>query len=46
MRRAQLQYVPFLYNPAALPPPQPAVEEPWPLDDETARNAMLAALQQ
>ncbi len=45
MRRAQLQYMPFLYNPAALPPPLPPAEEPWPLDDETARNSMLQALQ-
>jgi hypothetical protein len=45
MRRAQLQYVPFLYNPAALPPAVPASDEPWPLDDETARASMLLALQ-
>jgi hypothetical protein len=45
MRRAQLQYMPFAYNAAALPHPAPPVEEPWPLDDETARASMLLALQ-
>ena len=45
MRRAQLQYMPFLYAPASLPPALPPADEPWPLDDEAARTSMLQALQ-